>query len=136
MQNTILKYIPRVIVAFVLLQTLLFKFGIGGEEYLKESKMLFSSLANATLGSDQYEVFLRIGTGILELIASILILVPRSSLFGAILACGLMFGAILSHVFFIGISINGDGGQLMLMAILVLACSLWVLWKEKSRLSQ
>ncbi len=131
MLTKIYKFLPRAIVAFILLQTLVFKFGIGGPEYLNESQMLFTALAENAFGNPVLEAFLRIGTGILELIASILILLPRTALYGAAMSMGLMFGAILSHLLFIGISINDDGGQLMVLAFVVLFCSLWVIWQER-----
>lgn len=130
----IVKYIPRIIAAIILLETLLFKFGIGGEAFLNESKSLFTNLTLALFGHGDYEVFFRVGTGILELIASILLLWPKYSGLGALLGIGLMMGAILSHIFFIGIIVGNDGGQLMVMALIVLMCCTKVLFDEKSNI--
>ena len=63
----------------------------------------------------------RIATHIMELIASVLILLPRTKAPGALLALGIMGGAILTHLFILGISVQNDGGQLFLYAVLVFA---------------
>ena len=100
----------RIIAAFLLLQTLFFKF-TGAEE----SIYIFSKLGMEPWG--------RIGSGILELIASILILYPRTTFFGAAMGAGLMSGAIFFHLTKLGISVRNDGGQLFVYALLVfLSC--------------
>jgi uncharacterized membrane protein YphA (DoxX/SURF4 family) len=96
----------RIIAAFLLLQTLFFKF-TGAEE----SIYIFSTLGMEPWG--------RIGSGVLELIASILILYPRTTFIGAALGVGLMSGAIFFHLTKLGISIRGDGGLLFAYALLV-----------------
>lgn len=65
----------------------------------------------------------RIGTGIMELIAGLLILFPATALWGALLSFALICGAIGSHLFVIGIESQNDGGQLFMLAIVVLAMS-------------
>jgi putative oxidoreductase len=104
------KYISlalRIIAAVILLQTLYFKFTAQ-----PESVELFTKLGVEPWG--------RIGTGIIELVASILLLLPSTVLIGALLGMGLMSGAILSHLAVIGIESKGDGGQLFMLAIIVL----------------
>ena len=96
----------RIIAALILLQTLFFKFS-GAEE----SIYIFSTLGMEPWG--------RIGSGVLELIASILILYPRTTFIGAALGAGLMSGAIFFHLTKLGISVKGDGGQLFIYALLV-----------------
>ena len=96
----------RIVAAVLLLQTLFFKF-TGAEE----SIYIFSTLGMEPWG--------RIGSGILELIASILILYPRTTYMGAGLGAGLMAGAIFFHLTKLGISVRGDGGQLFIYALLV-----------------
>ena len=96
----------RIIAALILLQTLFFKFS-GAEE----SIYIFSTLGMEPWG--------RIGSGVLELIASILILYPRTTFIGAALGAGLMSGAIFFHLTKLGISVRGDGGQLFIYALLV-----------------
>lgn len=130
--KNIIKYLPRFIAAIILLETLLFKFGIGGEAFLNESIALFTNLTTSIFGHGDYEAWFRVGTGILELIASILLLWPRHAGLGALLGVMLMIGAILSHLFFIGIIVGNDGGQLMVMALIVLMCCSKVLLDEKT----
>lgn len=134
--KNIIIYLPRIIASLILLETLLFKFGIGGEVFLNESKALFSNLTIAIFNHAEYEGFFRIGTGILELIASLLLISPKFAGFGGLLGAMLMIGAIVSHVFFIGVIVGNDGGQLMVMALLVLLCCTKVIFDEKESLIQ
>lgn len=129
----VIKYLPRYIAAIILLETLLFKFGIGGEAFLNESKSLFTNLTTAIFGHGDFEAPFRVGIGILELIASILLLWPRHAGLGALLGIGLMLGAIVAHIFFIGIIVGNDGGQLMVMALIVMMCCTKVLFDEKEQ---
>lgn len=108
--NKTLLWILRIIPAVILLQTLFFKF-TGSPE----SVALFEKLGVEPWG--------RIATGILELIAAILLLIPSKTIWGALLSIGLMAGAILSHVLIIGIASDGDGGLLFILAIVVLLTS-------------
>jgi hypothetical protein len=101
-----IEWALRLIAAVIMLQTLFFKFTAA-----EESVYIFSKLGIEPIG--------RIGTGIVELIASILILVPATTVIGAVLAMGLMAGAIASHLFVLGIEVQGDHGQLFIYALLV-----------------
>lgn len=116
-----LTWIVRIVTAAILLQTLFFKF-TGAEE----SVYIFS-----TLGMEPYG---RIGSGIVELIASILILIPRTTLLGAILALGTMMGAIFSHIFVLGITVKDDGGTLFALAIITLICCLILVYSQKNKI--
>jgi len=109
--SSIAPWVLRIIAALIMLQTLYFKF-TGADE----SVYIFSELGMEPWG--------RIGTGILELIASILILYPRTTFFGSVLAIGLMSGAIVAHLTKLGITVKNDGGQLFIYALLVLVSSL------------
>jgi uncharacterized membrane protein YphA (DoxX/SURF4 family) len=117
--QTLLFWIARIAAAIILLQTLFFKF-TGAEESVK----LFSALGVEPWG--------RIGTGVMELIASILILIPATVWLGSLLAVGLMAGAIASHVLIIGVTRN-DGGQLFLYALIVFVCALFSFWMSKGQ---
>jgi hypothetical protein len=108
-------WILKIIAAGIMLQTLYFKFSAA-----PESVYIFS-----TLGLEPYG---RIGIAILELIASIAILVPATTGLGALLAIGLMAGAIFSHLGKLGIVVMDDGGQLFIYALLVFISSLILLW--------
>jgi hypothetical protein len=78
----------------------------------------------------------RIGSGIMELIASLLILIPRTTVLGALLAMGIMGGALLSHIFILGIAVQGDGGQLFIYALLVLVSAFILFWMYRHYLSR
>lgn len=110
----IVSWTLRIVAAIILLQTLFFKFTAA-----PESVHLFTKLGVEPWG--------RIGTGVIELIASILLLVPQTVIFGALLGAGVMGGAILSHIVILGIASEGDGGQLFILAIIVLVCCMFLL---------
>jgi uncharacterized membrane protein YphA (DoxX/SURF4 family) len=118
--QTLLFWIARVVAAIILLQTLFFKF-----TGAPESVELFTRLGVEPWG--------RIGTGVLELIASALIIIPATVWAGSLLAVGLMAGALMSHIFVLGI-MRDDGGQLFLYAVIVLACALFSFWKSKEQM--
>ncbi|OXA92078.1 DoxX family membrane protein [Flavobacterium hercynium] len=121
MKKEILIWILRLTASVILLQTLYFKFS-GAEE----SIYIFSSLGVEPYG--------RIGSGIIELIAAILILIPKTTWMGALAAAGVMIGAVLSHVFVLGIEVKNDGGTLFILALVTLLCSLGLLYFNKSKL--
>jgi uncharacterized membrane protein YphA (DoxX/SURF4 family) len=95
----------RILPAVILLQTLFFKFSAA-----EESVYIFSTLGMEPWG--------RIGSGVLELIAAVLLLYPKTTFIGAGLGAGLMAGAIFFHLTQLGISVKGDGGQLFIYALL------------------
>jgi len=109
-----LRWVPAVI----LLQTLFYKFSAHAT-----SVHIFSTL--------NVEPWGRILTGVLELVAGVMLIVPAFSGLGALLSVGLMAGAIASHLMFLGIEVMGDGGQLFAMAIMVFLLSLEVSRQEK-----
>jgi uncharacterized membrane protein YphA (DoxX/SURF4 family) len=100
----------RLLAAIILLQTLFFKFTAA-----EESVYIFTQIGMEPWG--------RIGIGIMELIASLLILYPKTTALGAIMAIGLMVGAIFFHLTKLGIVVQNDGGQLFVYAVLVLLAS-------------
>lgn len=116
----IIYVVLRIVAAVILLQTLYFKFTAQ-----PESVELFTKLGVEPWG--------RIGTGVIELITGILLLIPATVFIGAFLGVGLMAGAILSHLTVIGIQSQGDGGQLFMLAIivLVLCITLTILYKKQ-----
>lgn len=122
MKKEILIWILRITASVILLQTLFFKFS-GAEE----SVYIFSAL-----GAEPYG---RIGCAIAELIAAVLILVPRTTWIGAVAATGIMTGAILSHLFVLGIEVQNDGGLLFALAVITLLCCLGLLYFNKNKLS-
>src|SRR5574339_470519 len=110
----ILSWVLQVAVAGILLQTLFFKF-TGAEE----SVYIFTTLGVEPWG--------RIASGVVELAASILLLVPATVPVGAILSIGVISGAIVSHLAVLGIEIKGDGGLLFGLAVTVFVLSLAIL---------
>ena len=86
--------------------------------------------------SDWIDAWGRIGSGVMELIASVLILVPRTTVLGALLAMGIMGGAIVSHIFVLGIAVQNDGGQLFIYALLVLISSAILFWIYRHQLGR
>jgi hypothetical protein len=110
----ILSWVLRVTVAGILLQTLFFKF-TGAEE----SVYIFS-----TLGAEPWG---RIGSGVVELIAAVLLLMPATAALGAVLTMAVMAGAIGSHLTVLGIEVRGDGGLLFGLALTAFIASAIVL---------
>lgn len=104
----------RLVAAGILFQTLFFKFSGA-----PESKWIFGTLGVEPWG--------RWFAGLSELVACLLLLVPRTRVLGAGMAIGVMAGAILSHFFVLGISVQNDGGLLFGLAWLVLLSSAGVL---------
>jgi uncharacterized membrane protein YphA (DoxX/SURF4 family) len=118
---TIVLWFLRLLAAFLLLQTLFFKFSAN-----EESVYIFSTIGMEPWG--------RIGTGVMELIAAILILIPRTTALGALLAIGLMSGALFFHFTTLGIEVKGDGGQLFIYALLVFISSAVLLFVYQSQI--
>ena len=117
------KYFPivlKIIAAFIMLQTLFFKFS-GAQESID----LFTQIAGDN------EALIRIGTGTLELIASILLFVPNKTWLGALLGIGLMSGAIISHLTILGIEYNNDGGSLLICSLITFVSCLILLTQNK-----
>lgn len=103
---TVLSWLLRIAAAAILLQTLFFKFTAA-----PESVYIFTKVGAEPWG--------RIGSGIIELVAAILILTPRFTWLGSLLAVGVMSGAILSHLTILGIEVQGDKGLLFALAVIV-----------------
>jgi hypothetical protein len=120
----IISWTCRVIIAVILFQTLFFKF-TGAEE----SKYIFSTLVGPEL-----EAYGRIGSGIVELFAVIMLLTPSKAWFGAIVALGTISGAILGHLTILGIVVKDDGGLLFALAVTVFVLSSIVLLIHRRQL--
>lgn len=115
------SWLCRIIAALILLQTLFFKFSAS-----PESVYIFTQIGIEPWG--------RIFTGVMELIAAILLLVPLTAWLGAGLALGIMAGAILGHLTVLGIAVQDDGGLLFALAFVVALCSSTVLWIHRRRI--
>ncbi|MFM2214246.1 MAG: hypothetical protein RL427_1509 [Bacteroidota bacterium] len=121
MKNTAFIWIIKLIAVIILVQTLFFKFTAA-----EESVYIFTKLG--------VEPFGRIGSGVVELIASALILIPRTTLLGALLAMGTMMGALVSHLFVLGIEVQNDGGTLFTLAIITLICCLILVYNQRNKI--
>jgi hypothetical protein len=106
----IASWIVRLTAAIILLQTLFFKF-----TGAPESVYIFTKVGLEPWG--------RYGSGVVELIAAILLLSSCHCWLGAVLALGVMGGAIMSHLTKLGIVVQDDGGLLFALAITVALCS-------------
>jgi putative oxidoreductase len=116
----VLTWVLQLAVAGILLQTLFFKFTGAAE-----SVYIFSTLGMEPWG--------RYASGVAELIAAVLLLIPGCASFGALLALGVISGAIVSHLTVLGIEVQGDGGLLFALALIVFFSSLAILalrWRE------
>ncbi len=120
-QKLIISWALRIIAAVILLQTLFFKFSAA-----EESVYIFSKLGMEPWG--------RIGSGIAELIASILLLWPRTISLGAALAAGIMGGALAAHLTVLGYEVKEDGGYLFYLCLTVMVCSIVLLVTYRQQL--
>ncbi|MBL7841157.1 MAG: DoxX family protein [Cyclobacteriaceae bacterium] len=118
-RKSIGPWIIKGIAALIMLQTLYFKFTAQAE-----SVQLFTILDMEPWG--------RIGIGVLELVASVLILIPVTSWLGALLGIGLMSGAIFFHVTKLGIAFNGSP-QLFIYAVVVWVCCTLVFYAQRKQ---
>ncbi len=118
------KYVPlvlRIIIAIILIQTLRFKFTAH-----PDSVYIFTQV--------DLEPYGRIGIGVVELIAGILLLIPKTVWLGASLSAGVLAGAIFMHLTKLGVEINGDNGTLFYTAVISFILSLIILWIYKKEI--
>lgn len=121
LRHEMVSWAFQVVAAAILLQTLFFKF-----TGAPESRFIFTTLGIEPWG--------RIGTGVAELIAAGLLLYRPWSVFGGLMASGLMAGAIFSHLTRLGIEVQGDGGLLFGLAVTVFGSGLIVAWLRRQQL--
>jgi putative oxidoreductase len=113
-----LSLVLRLVVAIILLQTLYFKFSGA-----PESVYIFQTLGVEPWG--------RIAAGVAELVVAILLLWPRTVGLGAIGALGVISGAIGAHLTKLGIEVQGDGGTLFWLAVIVFVGSAALAWLHR-----
>jgi uncharacterized membrane protein YphA (DoxX/SURF4 family) len=118
--NNFIYWFSRILAAVLMVQTLYFKFTAS-----PESVYIFTTVGMEPWG--------RIGIGVMELIASLLLVTGSTAWLGAAIGLGLMVGAIGMHLTLLGINVQNDGGQLFLYAVIVTLCSLYVLWHDRER---
>ena len=122
--KNLLLWVCRIVAAIIMIQTLYFKF-----TGAPESVYIFSQVGMEPEG--------RYATAIAELVASILLLIPQTSLVGASIALFIMIGAIATHVSILGIEVMNDHGQLFIYAIIVAVASFYIILRytrKKKRL--
>ncbi len=118
--KNIILWIIKIIVVGILLQTLYYKFSAH-----PDSVYIFQKTGLGGAG--------RVTTGIMELISAVLLLIPATAWMGALLTLGVMSGAIIFHLTTLGIEVNGDGGLLFKMAVIVFIGAFYILtkhWKD------
>ena len=118
---TIFYWGVRLTAAIIMFQTLFFKFTAA-----EESVYIFTVAGMEPWG--------RIGVGIMEFIAAVLLLIPATAWLGEFLALGLMLGAIGMHLTILGIVVQDDGGYLFFLAVLVALCSVFVLVRNANKI--
>lgn len=121
MKSKAIVWVIKIVAAVIMLQTLFYKFSAN-----PESVYIFTKLS--------LEPFGRIGIGIAELIASILLLIPKTSWLGAIMGVGIMAGAIFSHVFILGIEVMNDHGLLFILALITFSCCALILYLNRENI--
>ncbi len=118
MKTKFYSWFLRIVPAVILLQTLYFKFTAD-----PDAVHIFTAL-----GAEPYG---RIGLGVFELLTAFLLLYPRTATTGASLGVLLMIGAILSHIFVLGVEVRNDGGLLFILAVITLVCcALFLLFRK------
>jgi hypothetical protein len=119
------SWVLQLLAAAILAQTLFFKFTAA-----PESVHIFTVLGLEPWG--------RIGSGVVELAAVILLLIPRTVALGALAACGAMTGALAAHATRLGVAIvvagESDGGLLFALAWTTLLAAAIVLGLRRREL--
>src|SRR6266481_4975049 len=117
----IVSWSCRIVAAVILAQTLYFKF-TGAEE----SVYIFTKVGLEPWG--------RYASGVTELFAAVLLLFPRTTWLGALIAVGVMLGAIGSHLTKLGIVVKNDGGLLFALALIVFVTALVTLFIHRRQI--
>lgn len=116
-----ISWICSLIAAGIMIETLFFKFSAA-----PESVYIFKKMGT--------EPWMRWVQGFWELFASIGLLLPRMKWAGGVLTTGAMAAAILSHMTWLGYSIQGDHGLLFCMALVSFACGLTVTFINRHKI--
>ena len=119
--ETIVSWVLQLVVAGILFQTLFFKF-TGAEE----SVYIFTKVGAEPWG--------RIASGVMEVVAVVLLLIPATAWLGALISLAAIGGAIVSHLTILGIVVKDDGGLLFALALIVFAASLGILFLRRHEL--
>ena len=120
-KSLIVSWSAQLLAAVILGQTLFFKFSGA-----TQARWIFEQLGAEPWG--------RWASGAAELVAVVLLLVPRTAALGGLLGLGVMTGALGSHLTRLGIDVQGDGGMLFALAIVTLVASATVVWIRRMNL--
>ena len=113
-RQRVVSWVCQLVAAGIMIETLFFKFTAA-----PESVYIFKRMGT--------EPWWRWGQGIWELLASICLLVVPLRWAGGVLTTGAMLAAILSHMTWLGFSIQGDHGLLFGMAMVTFICGFTVM---------
>jgi putative oxidoreductase len=119
--NNTIQWVVKLVVAIILLQTLFFKFSGA-----PESVYIFTAAGIEPWG--------RYASGIAELLAAILLLIPVTVWAGALLSLGVISGAIMTHLTILGIEVQGDGGTLFYLACIVFVGSAYLAFVNRKHI--
>lgn len=136
--RTYLPWVLALYIAFVFIQSLFFKFTDS-----PETIHIFMTIG-AWLGIELFSNYGAYAVGTVELIASILLFIPRTQVIGAALALGVMTGAIFFHLFSplgvvvgnVEMGVEADGGLLFGLACGVWVASALILWLRRDRVEE
>jgi putative oxidoreductase len=131
----IADWLCRIVAAIILLQTLFFKFTAAPESvyiFTKVGGLVHANVPFVTIAAA--EKLGRLGSGVMELIAAILLITPRYVWAGAVLAMAATGGAIATHLTVLGIDVLGDKGLLFGLAITVFLASAVALYIHRAQL--
>lgn len=104
--------------------------------YASSSWPKFAASERCTWVFDQLgiEPWGRIFVGMAEVVAAMLVVIPSTRAVGAVASIGVMGSALMTHLFVIGIVVNGDRGAMFAMAVGTAVASVVLLWIERGRL--
>ncbi len=123
-KNDFVHIIPRLIVVFIIGQTLPFKYT--GHP---DSVWIFEQMG--------WEPYGRYLIAILET-TTVILLLTRWYIMGAVMSLSLLSAANFMHFTRLGFELNGDGGFLFKMSIVVILCSLMIVivWNRSRKKTQ
>jgi putative oxidoreductase len=116
-----LTWAMQAIATLIMFQTLFYKFS-GAEE----SIYIFTTVGMEPWG--------RYGSGVVELIASILLMMPSLVWLGAVIGAGTMAGALFFHLTILGVQVKGDHDQLFAYALITFICCIGVMWMRRKEI--
>lgn len=103
--------------------------------------LLMAAFPKLTGSPNSVDLFVELGApntavtiGVLEVLAALFLVFNFIPQIGALLSFCVMLGAIIAHASVLGIEVNGDGGQLFIMLVIVLISNIVVMWIKRSKM--